>query len=102
MKTKITMCCLGAASLALMLGCSQSGYPQPGEIVVPKLSRSINWTAGKNGGVWATLTAQNQSGEVRRLSFAASPMVNPVATVVFYGAEGSLVGEDEVELTERC
>ena len=36
------------------------------------------------------------------MSFAASPVKNPVATVVFYDADGATVGHDEVELTERC
>ena len=93
---------LSAAMLISVAGCGHSGFPQPGDVVFPNIVRNIHWTAGKSGEVWAELSAKDESGQSRRLSFAASPVKNPVATVVFYDADGATVGHDEVELTERC
>jgi len=93
---------LSAAMLASVAGCSRSGVPQPGDVVSPEVIRTIQWTAGESSDIWAALAATNEAGESRQLGFAASPINNPLATVVFYGADGETVGEDEVELTERC
>ena len=85
----------------LLVGCSQ-GLPGPGDTVAPRLTQPINWTAGEMGELWVDLAATNASGNSRRLSFAASPVENPIATVAFFDGQGSLVGEEEVELSQRC
>ena len=90
------------AVLATLVGCNTNGLPGPGDIVSPNLVRPVNWTAGKSGEVWAELSAKSKSGVERRLSFAASPVNNPIASVVFYNAEGDTIGGDEVELSQRC
>ncbi len=91
-----------AAMLILVAGCGYSGLPQSGDVVSPAIVQGINWTAGKHGEIWAELSARDALGNSRRLGFAASPVNNPVANVVFYGADGKSVGQDQVELTERC
>ena len=85
----------------LLTGCSQ-GLPRPGDAVAPRLTQPVNWTAGEKGELWVDLAATDASGIARRLSFAASPVENPIVTVTFYDGQGGLVGEEEVELSQRC
>lgn len=89
----------------LLTGCLElgnSGLPEPGDVVSPRLVREIQWAPGEEGELWVDLSATNAAGRTRSLSFAASPQTNPVAHVRFYNAEGNDVASREVELSVRC
>ena len=89
------------AVLLLLVGCGQ-GLPRPGDTVAPRIVQPVNWTAGEETELFVELAATNESGRIRRLTFAASPNENPVASFVFYDTHGEVIGREEVELSTRC
>lgn len=97
----IVLACFGLGTL-IYLRMPNSGLPQPGDTVRPRLVRSAEWDAGGHGELWAELSATNEAGVTRRLNFSASPRVNPVAAVQFYGSNGESLALEKVELSQRC
>ena len=87
--------------LILLVGCSQ-GFPRAGDTVMPQLVKSPSLAAGQKSELWVELIAQADSSPSRRLAFSASPNEDPIATLTFYNAQGSLVGKEEVRLSQRC
>ena len=98
--TRVVLLSLG---LLILVGCfSGNRLPGPGDTVAPRIVQPINWLAGEMGEIYVDLSAKNEGGNVRQLGFAASPVENPVASVVFYDATGAVVAEEDVELSQRC
>ena len=91
-------------SVVLLSGCMAnfSQLPQAGDTVAPRLARPLTLKAGDVSEIWVDLAATNASGAMRRLGFAASPNHVPVATLTFFDAQGEMLGEQEVALSERC
>ena len=98
MKKRVILC----GMLLLLAGCSSQVFPRPGDTVSPRLAQPVKWTAGKMGELWVDLAATSESGSTRRLGFSASPTENPIASVAFFDAGGALIGEEKVELSQRC
>ena len=86
----------------LLAGCGQGDMPLPGDVVAPRLTEAVAWNAGGETNLFVELAATNDAGESRRLGFAASPVNNPVASVVFYDEAGGQICSEKVELSQRC
>jgi hypothetical protein len=95
----------GVAALTVLSACNgPSGTPpRPGETVMPQLSASIHWTAGRPGQLGVRLVARGQDGSAERtLGFAAvATDVHPVASVTFFTGEQSQPPVT-VPLDHRC
>ena len=87
--------------LILLVGCSH-GFPRAGDTVMPRLVTLPSLAAGQKSELWGELIAKADSSSGRRLAFSASPNEDPIATLTFYNAQGSLVGKEEVRLSQRC
>ena len=105
MKNRLLIVILGGFAIvcvARSLYLANTGLPQAGDTVIPRLVREVDWEPGQDGELWVELAATNEAGRTRRLSFAASPTRNPIAHVRFYDANGEAVESCEVEISQRC
>ena len=94
---------LGALGAVLMFGLVGSqGLPQPGDTIHPRLVQDVEWKPGEEGELWVELAASSKSGEIRRLSFAATPRKNPTAQIQYFADDGQLLGSELVEISQRC
>jgi hypothetical protein len=80
------------------------GRLRPGDTVTPYLDASIQWTAGRPGGLWVRLQARGADKTASRtLGADALPYgVNPVADITFHQGEYESLGSIRVPLSHRC
>ncbi len=94
----------GVLAVLAVSGCgNRAEPPHAGDVVTPKLSSPLKWTAGQKGAISVRLEAAANGSAPRALDFNGIPSnVNPVATVTFQDASGKELAPQRVELSHRC